>query len=456
MLRSGGAEIQAAIGMKLTRRQFGGFAAALPIAAGTIVNDPEVVIVGAGAAGIAAARVLMNGGRRVQVLEAAPRIGGRCYTDTATFGFPFDRGAQWLHRFDKNPLTGLAKLHRFETVPHDPQEMLFVSGRLAPAGANASYERAYGDVSTALAHAAEDEADLPAGQVLGALSGTDIDAWGPTAAASIGPLNMGVDFEAMSIKDWFELDEEEPNALVRQGLGTLIARLGAGVPVAVNTTVRAVSSGRGQVRVTTDRGIVTARAAIVTVSAGVLSSDAIGFDPGFDSTMQSALGGLQMGLLSKIALFYAPRSPALAFAEGSVLVPQVKDERGHYFLVRPLGVPLVMCFIGGSLAWDLATQSEATNISFARDRLRALLGARADQGLRGGASTSWGANPLTRGAYAAAKPGASHARYALSTPIGERVFLAGEALAGKASQTAHGAYQSGEAAARRVMQLLKR
>ena len=300
------------------------------------------------------------------------------------------------------------------------------------------------------------DADANAAQIISSLSGDDIASWGATAAASIGPLNMGVDFDAMSVKDWFELDEDEPNLLLRQGLGTLVSRLGTGVPVAVNTTVRSISSSRGQVRVVTDKGTLTTRAAIVTASAGVLASGAIAFEPGFDDAMQAALGGLQMGLMSKIALFYAPRSPALAFAEGSVLVPQVKDERGHYFLVRPLGVPLVVCLVGGSLAWDLATQSEATNISFARDRLRALLGARADYGLRGGTATTWGANPLTRGAFSAARPGASQARYALAAPIGERVFLAGEALAGKASQTAHGAYQSGEAAARRVMQLLKR
>lgn len=442
--------------MKITRRQFGGFAAALPLAAGTIVNDPEVVIVGAGAAGIAAAQVLINGGRRVQVLEAAPRIGGRCYTDTATFGVPFDRGAAWLHRSDKNPLTGLAKLHRFETVPHDPAETLFVDGRLAPAGSNAAYERAYERVSTALANAAEEEAEIAAPEVLASLNDSDVAAWGATAAANIGPLNMGVDFEAMSVKDWFDLDEDEPNRLVRQGLGTLVSRLGAGVPVAVNTTVRRVAAAGGRVRVTTERGTLSAKAAIVTVSAGVLARGSIAFDPMLDGRAQAALSGLQMGLLGKIALLYQPGSPALSFAEGSVLVPQVRGERGHTFLLRPLGTPLAICFVGGSLAWDLATQNEATNVAFARDRLRALLGADADRGFRGGAATTWGTNPLTLGAYAAARPGAWRARYSLNAPIGERVFLAGEALAAKASQTVHGAYQSGEAAGRRVLQLLKR
>src|SRR5262245_32400834 len=85
--------------MTLTRRHFAGLAAGLPFwttATAAVVREPEVVVIGAGVAGIAAAQTLINGGRSVQIIEAAPRIGGRCYTDTATFGVPFDRGAAWL------------------------------------------------------------------------------------------------------------------------------------------------------------------------------------------------------------------------------------------------------------------------------------------------------------------------------------------------------------------------
>jgi monoamine oxidase len=118
-------------------------------------------------------------------------------------------------------------------------------------------------------------------------------------------------------------------------------------------------------------------------------------------------------------------------------------------------LPIVVCITGGSLAWDLAKQNEAANVAFARDRLRALLGANADRGLRAGAAPNWGANQLTLGAYAVARPGMWRARNALLAPIGDRVFLAGEALAGKAAQTAHGAYVSGQTVARRVLQKLK-
>jgi monoamine oxidase len=162
-----------------------------------------------------------------------------------------------------------------------------------------------------------------------------------------------------------------------------------------------------------------------------------------------------MGLLTKVALQFAPGSPTLAFPQNTLIVPQARDGRGHCFVMKPLGAPLVICLTGGSLAWDLATQAGATNVAFARDRLRALLGNDADRGFRGGAATDWGTNPNTLGAFATAMPGQWKARSALALPIGGRVFLAGEALGGKNIQTVHGAYESGQRAARRVLSLLK-
>ena len=448
---------QAAFAMKISRRQLGGFAAALPFTsagAAPFVRDPDVAIIGAGAAGIAAAHVLLDGGRRVQVVEASPRIGGRCFTDTATFGMPFDKGAAWLRGIDRNPLTGLARLHRFELGSRDANEMLFANGALQTRKSNKAHERAFLAYSDALANAAEDEeaGDVSAADVAPRGLDSDARAWMATVAATVGPLDMGVDLKQMSVKDWFLRDDGEPNRMVRQGLGTLVARLGMNIPVAVNTRALSVAVSRGRVRVETGRGALTARAAIVTASAGVLAAGAIAFDPGLDP---SALSGLQMGLVSKIALRFAPGSPALGFPDDTLVVPQVSDERGHSFLVRPFGMPLAICLVGGSLAWDLSTQVESVNVAFARDRLRALLGSKGDQGFVAGTATDWGTNPQTLGAFAAALPGQWKARAALGAPIGERVFLAGEALGGKNVQTVHGAYESGQRAGRRVLRLLK-
>jgi len=444
--------------MQITRRHFSRLAAALPfsgVAAASAVRDVDVVIVGAGAAGIAAAGTLIKGGRSVQVIEASPRIGGRCYTDTATFGVPFDRGAARLKGGASNPLAGLARLYRFDIGESDDRELTFARNDRRPLPSNTAYERALDLVSETLAHAAEEADDRAASEIMPSPVDGEIRAWTAAASAAVGPLDMGVDLENLSIKDWFQREEDETRRQVRQGLGTLIGRLAFDVPVEVNAAARRISVARRGVSVETDRGLLRAKAAIVTVSVGVLASEAIGFDPAPDAAMLGALNGLQMGLLHKIALQFAPGSPAIAFAADSVLIPQVRDERGHTFHVRPHDTTLAICSVGGSLAEDLATQSEATNIDFARDRLRALLGSGADRGFRKGSSTDWGTNPLTRGAAAAARPGQSRTRLALETPLGERVFFAGEAQGMRAVQTVHGAYQSGERAARRVLRLLK-
>ena len=445
--------------MKITRREFGSFATALPLGAGVppVAANPDVLIVGAGAAGLAAAQVLVNSGKRVQVIEAAPRIGGRCYTDTATFGVALDLGAQWLRNAERNPLTGFAKLFGFQTIMHNPKELLFAHGSMVSPHANRAYERAFDGLSLAIAEAAEAETDRAANTVVVPALDAEAQAWLGAASSQIGPLDMGVDMENMSVRDWFQRDEAEPARLVREGLGTLVARLGSGLPISVSTRVRAIRTGaRGTVTAVTDRGPITAKAAIVTVSLGVLSAGSISFDPATEAAVQVALRGMQMGLVTKIALGFARGSPALHFPDNSILVSQSEDQHGVTFLIRPFGTPVVICLCGGSVAWSLSRGQKSEHVSFALEHLRALLGAQADRGFRFGANSDWGSNPLTLGAYAAARPGAAHARDVLASPIGERIFLAGEALAEKAAQTVHGAYENGRAVARRVLAKLKR
>src|SRR5579872_4579286 len=102
--------------MTMTRRGFLSASAALAVApvmsggafGAPLPRDADIVVIGAGAAGIAAARRIMAANRKVIVVEAASRIGGRCITDVSTFELPFDRGARWLHNPDSNPMVRLA------------------------------------------------------------------------------------------------------------------------------------------------------------------------------------------------------------------------------------------------------------------------------------------------------------------------------------------------------------
>src|SRR5450631_1432888 len=103
--------------MTMTRRDFlsasAGFAAAPALGArafgAPLPREADIVVIGAGAAGIAAARRIMAANRKVIVVEAAAQVGGRCLTDTATFDLPFDRGARWMHNPDSNPMIRLAR-----------------------------------------------------------------------------------------------------------------------------------------------------------------------------------------------------------------------------------------------------------------------------------------------------------------------------------------------------------
>ncbi len=443
----------------LSRRHVLGLAAAAAVARpinAAPTQNPDVVVVGAGVAGLAAARVLIAGGRSVTVLEASPRIGGRAFTDIATFGVPFDRGAAWIHGADDNVMSGLARYHGFELVTDEPQEILYLNGMRASASETENYDRAYEALGEAIGVAAHESDDMPASAAMPTDLAPAIAAWLPTAAAAIGPLDVGVDLEAMSVQDWHDREDKEPNAGVRQGYGTLVGRLAEGLPVFANARVSRISVAGNGVALETGRGTLRAHAALVTVSTGVLAAGGIVFDPPLDAGMQTALNGLPMGLLTKSALLFAEGSPALAFPANAVVVPQVQGERGHSFLVRPMGLPLVICSVGGSLAWDLSTQPPSVGIDFARDRLRMLLGKNADKGYRRGVVTDWGTSPYTLGAYAAAKPGATAARAKLDTPTAERVFFAGEAQGGARCQSVEGAYESGRKTAERILQFLKR
>jgi monoamine oxidase len=163
-----------------------------------------------------------------------------------------------------------------------------------------------------------------------------------------------------------------------------------------------------------------------------------------------------MGCLLKIAMTYEAGHPLMANAPNSILLAQTADQRGTEFLVRPFGAPMSICTVGGSLALDLESQPEKAQFAFAVECLRGMLGSKAEKGLKSKASTSWGRNPLYLGSVSSAKPGGLPAREALQSPINERVFLAGEAMGDKASQTVHGAYQSGRATAMRVLKFLSK
>jgi monoamine oxidase len=144
--------------------------------------------------------------------------------------------------------------------------------------------------------------------------------------------------------------------------------------------------------------------------------------------------------------------------EERVVVTKIEASgRAHYLHVRPHGYPLVIHYAAGRYAQELTKAGPGAAQAAARGAVAAAFGTDALKELvGGGAATNWGSDSRFLGAYACAKPGEYPARLALSEPFSDRIWLAGEALAGERSQTLDGAWRSGARAATAILKSLKR
>ena len=398
-----------------------------------------VVVIGAGVAGLAAARHLRQAGIAVTLLEAAPRIGGRAHT-TSFNGAPFDRGAGWLHAAQRNPLVALADPgDALRNTDDSRTERLFIAGRPITSAEHAAYTAAWDRLESVVAPALAG----PDTSLAAAMTPMAADPWAATIALWEGAIIAAADADDLSLRDWHRNALDGPNLQPGAGVGTFIAQCLA-TEATLDTPVTAIDWSGPALRIETSRGTLRAAAAIVTVSTGVLAAGAIRFIPSLPSEIQAAIDGLPMGLLSKIALPIA--APPPGFMPNSLLL-----DRAHpiTFDAWPDSRPYVTGFIGGRLAWSLATDAAAAT-ALARDAMRTMTGLETDAPAL---LTDWGTDPLSRGAYAYARPGQSHQRDALAAAFpAERLLFAGEAVATDGlAGTVGGAYLTGIAAASRLL-----
>ena len=398
----------------------------------------DVVIVGAGAAGIAAARRLIRLGRSVLLVEALHRLGGRAYT--AQFaGLPLDLGCGWLHSADRNPLAELANA---ANVKIDRRKAAW-GEQLRDVGATAETQaRAWGEYEAFGTRLRRDPP--PSDRAGDAMSPSD--PWHPFVDALSGFTN-GTEIDQLSVADFLAYDEAASgtNWRLSTGYGAFIASLGAGLPAALGTRVTAISGGR-HTRLDTDRGPIEARAAIVAVSTAVLASGAIRFDPPADEHLNAA-SRLPLGLADKIFLSLAEPD---SVPPESHLLGRFDDARTGSYYLRPFGRPYVECFLGGAFARELEAEGEPAAVTFVTDELRALLGADFARGLAPLAVTAWGREPTILGSYSHALPGSADARAVLARPVSPRLCFAGEACSPRDFSTAHGAWQTGIAGADQI------
>src|SRR3954453_5904281 len=211
---------------RLSRRSFLAGSAAL-IGAPAVVRaqsaDVDVAVIGAGAAGIAAARRLSAAKARFALIEAGDHVGGRCVTDTRTFGVPFDRGAHWVHFPDTNPVARLATRSGIEIYPVPPGQKLRIGKRNAREGEMEDYLAALVRANRAIQDAARGKADVSCMQALP----KDLGDWRPAVEFVLGPYTCGKTLDEVSAVDFSRALERDSDAYCRQGYGGLLAKVAA-------------------------------------------------------------------------------------------------------------------------------------------------------------------------------------------------------------------------------------
>src|ERR1700736_1996369 len=231
-------------------------------------READIVVIGAGAAGIAAARRVMAANRRVIVVEAASQIGGRRQTDTATFDVPFDRGARWMHNPETNPMIRLARNAGFDISSAPPGQKIRIGRRNARAGETEEFLAALVRANRAIDEASRGKADVACASVLP----RDLGDWAGTAEFVLGANFGGKDLKDVSVVDKGRAQDRTTAIACRQGLGPLIAKLGEPIPLSLSTPVSRITWTGRDVGVETPAGRIAARAAVITVSSDVLAA----------------------------------------------------------------------------------------------------------------------------------------------------------------------------------------
>jgi monoamine oxidase len=408
-----------------------------------------VIVIGAGAAGIAAARRLRAAGRGVTVLEARDRVGGRVWTAHDLAPAPVELGAEYVHGEHVVTWSWLSEFGLEAAEAHvDEPWWAFAGGRrLDPAGFDALMPShpfddlreagwAWGTpgatLETALRAWARD--NRPEGQDA---------AWGLWNSAS--GVGWGADLDRLGVDAILEATYEgdgETDFRVVGGYATLLERAAASLDVRLDAPVTAVEWSRRGAIVHSATGELAARHVIVTLPLGVLRAGAVTFDPPLPDGTREAIAGLGVGHVDKVVLLFdAPFWP-----EGMKGV--FTDLDGQSWKVAG-GGRVLRALMGGRAAERFEAAPDP--VALALRELETVFGVELAGRLLAGRFAGWGTDPWARTGYSYVPPGGRGLRAALAEPLGHVLFFAGEATHVVRPATVHGAIESGERAAAEVL-----
>ena len=460
---------------KLTRRDFLkaasiGTASALALSCGIItpteeedMTDPlstsaDVLVLGAGIAGLAAARTLTDKGLSVIVLEARNRVGGRMWTD-ASLGILLDLGASWIHGVNGNPITKLAKDFGIKTIPTNGDNALefAADGSELPDDEFDRMEALFEDIYEEVAEmqdSTDDDMPLQAAfdQVIASRGLSDEDLRRLNYYIHlVTALEYGADAKDLSLW-WWDQDEEfgGEEVIFPGGYNQITDGLAKGLDIRLGEVVKIVRYGSNGVEVETSAGNYVADKAVVTFSLGVLKQASVKFEPPLPESKQNAINRLGMGVLNKVYLKFSE----VFWDEDVETISYVGERLGEWgdwlSFVPFTGEPVLMAFHGGERGFALEDLSDDDIVAGAMRTLRLMFGDDIPEP-EGVLITRWGKDPFSFGAYSHIPPFASGDDYdALAEPVDDVLSFAGEATSREYPSTLHGAYLSGLRAAEEI------
>ena len=410
------------------------------------MQDVDVAVIGAGAAGVGAGLALAQSGLSYVILEAANRIGGRAYTDRVSMPFHWDQGCHWLHCADVNPLVAWAdKLGARYLSPEEDGDFYhsWFDGRWADAEERRVVGAEIDGAFTALYAAAGSAGDVAISEIL-----PETTTRNPRVRLIL-QLMASEDPERVSASGYCDYHDTEANWPVTSGYGDLIERMARGLNIRTGHSVSRVDDDGNWVRLATKNGDLRARAVIITVSTNVLASGAIAVNARDARPVLDAVEGFPCGSYEKVCLSLRRPVPGLENALFFEIEPDGKPPVS--FQVSSWNENMLIGHVGGSIARELAEAGAQTLEAFVRERVATAFGSGFEAEIEQVATTGWQCNPLVLGAYSACRPGyAQIRRDAISAHTG-RVAFAGEAFSLGSQATAHGAYQSGQDVAKRLI-----
>jgi monoamine oxidase len=421
--------------------------------------DAEVLVIGAGAAGIAAARTLHDAGVSVTVLEARPRIGGRVLTNSTLAPHPIELGAEFIHGKGALTWTHMSRFG-FTALPDANHGFCHVHGQLfrdQQAPVPGCEEMLAHLKARAREHLAAGGADTSVAAFLARQKGYPLNPSFAATARLISNLiasEKGADARTMSLSGLLEHDFSgygDNNFRLVEGYTRLLHRLAHGLDIRLHQPVRRVKWGPDGARVRCSGTSFRPRHVVVTLPLGVLQAQDVEFAPSLPRAKTQAIAGVGAAAVCKLILQFRRRF----WSEHLAVLTTTGDTQVWWpsGWGRPDAAPVLTALVGGEAARRFADLGDKA-LPEALRQLQCMFGRDLSDLYVGGKVVRWHEKRYSRMGYSYLPVGCpSSFRDRLADPLAPTLFFAGEATNREQPSTVHGALQSGVRAAHQVLEV---